>query len=95
MSINRSVPAKVGDWLTAYNAIREEITPPAMRVMLSHLSIPENASPEPGDYVKVVQASIALARLVCANDRAASVVAAMLTQSGVSRPTVEVNDDID
>lgn len=90
MTANRTVVEKVGDWKQAYDAIREELTPPQMRLMLGHLTAP---TPMDGDdvaavqaYVQVVRASLDLSRVITANDRAAAVTAAMLTQAGVSRP---------
>lgn len=94
MATPRPLTEKVGAWKQAYDAIREEITPPAMRTMLQNMTA-ANPAAEVGDiqaYAALVQASITLARLVSANDRAAAIAAAMLTQSGVSRPVIDIGE---
>ncbi len=85
MTTNRTVEERVGDWQRAFNAIREEVTPPVMRNLMANLQGVENTN-DLGTYV-------GLARLVMANDRMSALVAAMLTQAGVSRPVIEDNDD--
>lgn len=69
------VPERVGQWKTAFDAIREELTPPQMRTILSEMSEVEG--------VAQLQSYMSLARNVMANDRAAATVAAMLVTSGI------------
>lgn len=97
MSRDRSVQDKVADWMTAFEAIKAELTPAPLRVMMRQLT--EAVPPEGTDdldqvkaYVERVNVATALSRLIFTNDRAASVTAAMLTQSGVSRPQLDVID---
>jgi hypothetical protein len=89
MTATRSVPQRLGDWSEAFDFTRQAITPVEFRTMLAAMLKP--AGEDVGDvqaYAVLVQASMTLARLVSANDRTAAIVAAMLTQSGVSRPTI-------
>lgn len=98
MSTTRTVQEKTGDWYGAFVDIRAAITPDAFRGLIDFLGsykVDENgkdAEGKPVDvvaYASLVQASIHLARIVSANDRAAAIAAAMLTQSGISRPIIE------
>lgn len=89
---DRTVSDKIGDWNTAYNAVRDEITLPQIRQVVTTLTqVP--ADIELGAYVQVLNSAMALARMVAANDRAAGIIAAMLTQSGVTRPVITTPDD--
>lgn len=81
----RTVEAKVGDWLAAYTAVREELTMPEMRTMLVTLQTDE--------AMRDLPLYIQLARLVSANDRAAATVAALITQTGVKPVAVDYGDD--
>lgn len=86
MSRSRTVPERVTDWLAAYNAIRDEVTPPVMRTMFTELA---------KQGAEGLNASMALARVVMANDRACALAAAMLTSSGgAPRPVILDGDDV-
>jgi len=78
-----TVDEKIGDWLKAYNAIRYEVTDEALRMMVD---LTRGNPDEVG--MTQINIGIQMARIVYANDRAAAIAAAMLTQSGVSRPVV-------
>lgn len=97
MSSGRTVQQKVGDWAGAYRDIRDAVTPEPLRQLITDMT-----SMKLGDdptielvsaYSTLVQGSIHLVRIVAANDRAAAIAAAMLTQSGVSRPIIEDGED--
>lgn len=88
MSRNRTVIEKVGDWHTAYQAISAEVTPPELRQMLAKFTEVMGAASTPQEAIELLQQSMALARLVSANDRAASITAAVLTSSGGARPVI-------
>lgn len=89
----RTVQQKVGDALGAYEHLRAELTAPEMRALIDKMT-----TMQPGDkddmaaYAALVQASLQLARVVAANDRAAMLGAVMLTQSGVTRPVIMDED---
>lgn len=87
----RTTEEKVGDWFTAFTAIRAELTPEPLSEALKQLTIA--AATTPGEALTVLQQSLGIARVVCANDRAAAIVASMLTQSGVSRPTFNTEEE--
>ena len=95
MATNRTVTQKTNDALAAYARLREELTPTAMRALITKMT---EQTPGEGDdiaaYTGLVQASLHLARVVAANDRAAMLAAAMLTSGGVARP-FEVPSDVD
>jgi hypothetical protein len=90
----RSVSDKIADAVKAYNAFRDEVTPPQMRAVLENMTgAQQQAAAEVGDvqaYAALVQASLNLQRVIAANDRAALIAAVMLTQSGISRPSLDV-----
>ena len=89
MTRERTVTQKVGDWNTAFEATREAITPAGLRNLIDRLaSFPVNDATDAAAYASLVQSSMSVARIVAANDRAAAISAAMLTQSGVSRPVI-------
>ena len=92
----RTVEQKVGDTVAAYNALRDEVTPTPMRSLINKMAeVPMGPDSDVAAYASLVQASLALARVVAANDRAAMIAAAMITQSGVSRPLVSTDGDIE
>jgi hypothetical protein len=97
MAQQRTVNDRIADALTAYNVFREELTPENMRSVLEDMTgAQKQAAAEKGDvqaYAALVQASLSLQRLVFANDRTAMLAAVMATQSGVSRPTLEIVED--
>lgn len=73
-----SAHEKVSMWKVAFDAVREEITPAAMRTILAEMDQAEG--------VAQLQSYMSLARNVMANDRAAATVAALLVATGV-KPT--------
>lgn len=85
----RTVEQKVGDASVAFTALRDEITPPPFRNLINEMtSYPVTEGTDMVAYASLVQASMGIARIIAANDRAALIAAAMLTQSGgVTRPT--------
>jgi len=96
MSTYRSRTDKIADALGAYNVFRDELTPDIMRTVHNNMTgAQQQAAAEAGDvqaYAALVQASLSLTRIVAANDRAAMIAAVMLTQSGISRPQLDVID---
>lgn len=91
----RSVEEKVGDWATAFAAVSETLTPQELRDQLTAvINTPIPADPEGiAVYVQRMNASMALARLVSANDRAAGTIAALITQSGIKPAAIDYGDD--
>lgn len=81
-----TVPERVSQWLMAYEAIRGELTPAQMRTILAEMNEVEGI-PQLSSYMS-------LARNVMANDRAAAMVAAMLTTTGIRPVAVEMEDEI-
>ena len=94
MTQQRSLTDKIADARRAYEVFREELTPPNMRSVLDNMTGAQmTATASSGDvqaYAALVEASLRLNSLVSANDRAALMASVMLTQSGVSRPSLEV-----
>lgn len=95
MATGRTVEQKVGDWLLAYRAIAEEVSAPALREQLNAvINTPLPQDPEGiGTYVARMNASMALARLVSANDRAAATVAALLVSQGIRPAAIDYGDE--
>ena len=91
----RSVVEKVGDWKLAFDAIAEELNPPALRAALD--AVINTPIPQDQDglltYNTRIAASLGLARLVSANDRAAATVAALITQTGIKPAGIDYGDD--
>lgn len=85
MSTGRSVTQKIGDWNMAYGAIREELTPPTLRKILSEM--------EQVEGVQQFRSYVDLARTVMANDRAAGTIAALITQTGIKPTSLDFGDD--
>jgi hypothetical protein len=75
---------RVGEWKAAFDAIREELTPTAMRTILAEMSEVEG--------VAQLSSYMSLARNVMANDRCAATVAAMLTATGIKPVRVEYEE---
>lgn len=94
MRTTRTITDKIVDATQAYNAFRDELTPEVMRETLNSMTgAQQQAAAQVGDvqaYAALVQASITLQKIISANDRAALVAAVLLTQSGVSRPNLDV-----
>lgn len=79
------VDERVGQWYKAFEQVREELTPSAMRDILAKMNEVEGVA-QLGSYMS-------LARNVMANDRAAATVAAMLTATGI-KPTPTDYEDV-
>lgn len=62
---------RIAQWKTAFDAVREELTPPKMRTILAEMSEVEG--------IGQLQSYMQLANGVMANDRAAAEVASRLT----------------
>lgn len=91
----QTVEEKVAQWYTAYTAVAAEVNPQALRDRLNEvINTPIPQDPE-GIlvYTQRMNASMALARLVSANDRAAATVAALLVQSGIKPAAIDYGDD--
>ena len=91
----RTITDKIADTRRAFEVFREELTPPIQRETLTKMTGPDAlaaiaATGSIEAYEKMVQSSLSLARLIAANDRAALLAAAMVTQSGVARPVIEM-----
>lgn len=102
MSQNRTVEQKVGDTARAYQALRDEVSAPELRALFTQTQETANtvlASIEPNSemsaagalaqYQALVQTALSIGRVLAANDRAALMAAAVITQSGVVRPILE------
>ena len=96
MATQRSLTDKIADARRAYEVLRDELTTDVMRNVLNDMTGAQmQAAASAGDvqeYAALVQAALNLTRVVAANDRAAMIAAVMLTQSGVSRPQLDVID---
>lgn len=88
----RTTGEKIADTVTAFNVLRDEVTPQPMRDLINGMTSIPTEGADAAAYASLVQSSIHLARIVSANDRAAMMAAAIITQSGVSRPTLDVID---
>lgn len=92
---NRSVMEKVGDWEVAYRAVSASITADKLREQLN--AVINTPLPQDPDgvvtYVARMNAAMALARLVSANDRSAGTIAALITQSGIKPAAIDYGDD--
>lgn len=86
MTANRTVTQKTADWYTAYDTIRRELTPQALR------DIASMAKPDAGDAV--IRLGVSMSRMVTANDRMAALVAGILTTTGGVKPLpLDANDE--
>lgn len=81
----RTVQQRIGDWQLAFEAIRTEITPEPMRRFLGAFAATTD--------VAGLRSFQDLARMVAANDRAAALVAGMLTAQGVKPLPVDLDLD--
>jgi hypothetical protein len=80
-----SVEEKVGNWVNAYRAIRDELTMPELRAAQDLMNRTEG----------MLVSSLAVARLIYANDRAAAMTAAIITTYGGVRPLpLEVEGEV-
>lgn len=78
-----TIEDKVGMWQRTFDALRIELTPAPMRVLLAQMTEVEG--------IAQLQSYMGLAAAVMANDRAAATVAAMLVNGGV-RPSESIDD---
>lgn len=85
---HRTVAEKTSDWLMVFNTIRAEVTPLKLRQMLDGFNEVMSKQDDPQEAIVLLQQSMALARLISANDRAAAISAAILTSSGGARPVL-------
>jgi hypothetical protein len=91
----RSVEEKVGDWKVAFDAIAAELSPQKLRDQLDAV-INEPIPQDPEGLILFnsrMSASLGLARLLSANDRAAATVAALITQTGIKPAGIDYGDD--
>jgi hypothetical protein len=85
----------VADWLVVFQAVAEQLNPQALRDQLDAvINTPIPQDPEGIiTYTARMNATMALARLVSANDRAAATVAALITQTGIKPAAIDYGDD--
>lgn len=94
MTQNRTVQQKAGDTLRAYELLRGELTPQSMRALVDKMTSQQpDEHTDIAAYASLVNAAMVLAREVGKNDRAAMLAAAMITQSGVARPIIDLEGD--
>ena len=79
------MPQRIVDAAQAFDALRQEITPQALRELTALANASGNANE--------INLGVAVAKIVYANDRAALIAAAMITSSGVSRPMVDIGSE--
>lgn len=86
MTAQRSVEDKVADWLVVYQAVQSEFDSklPGLRELA--------ALAAPGDAGSI-NVGLTASRIICANDRAAATVAALLTQSGIKPTAIDYGED--
>lgn len=96
----KTVEDKVGEWLRAYTAVLDEISPKELQESYN-LLVATKAQGEGNGileldlqaYAARVNASMSMARLTAANARAAATVAALLVQSGIKPAAIDYGDD--
>ncbi len=102
----RTIEQKTGDAVQVFNVLRVELTEETLRNLSKQVidvgavlleAIAKDPTGPSADqslrqYASLVQDSVLLSRVVAGNDRTAMIAAAMLTQSGVSRPNFTVED---
>jgi hypothetical protein len=97
MTTQRTPAQKALDTLSVYEQFRDAITTERMRGLLNDMTGEQMQDvAKSGDvqaYAALVQASLSLQKLVSANDRAALLGAAIVTQSGVVKPVFEGDND--
>lgn len=86
------------DWAEAYALVERTLEVPQFAAVIHNLGLVPAPKPEDGiagfnEYITAVNASLQVSRIVRADARTAAIVAAMLTQSGVSRPTIDVVEE--
>lgn len=95
MAGTRTVIEKVGDWKQAFDAVAAELNPQQLRDQLNAvINTPIPQDPEGiVTYTARMNAAMAMARLVSANDRAAGTIAALITQTGIKPAGIDYGDD--
>ena len=96
MATGRTAGQKVADAKAAFEILREAVTDDSVRAMSDSVNkamADAAASGNAALYEEWVRAGITITRLVSANDRAALIAAALITQSGVSRPNLDVIEE--
>lgn len=90
------VQAKLGDWKLAFDTVAAELNPQKLRDQLDAvINTPIPQDPEGlVVYAQRMNASMALARLVSANDRAAATVAALIVNTGIKPAAIDYGDDV-
>lgn len=83
MALNHTVQEKIGDAHEAFEALKEELTPPFLREMMAALKPTDPTDPQ--QAMAYLQGSFQLANLIMANDRTALTAAVNLTNNGVRR----------
>ena len=92
---SRTVPDRVSDWYTAFQAVREELTPPSQRTPMPALVEDyEKSALLQMKAMRQVDGLLDAAALqrIAANDRTAAIVAAMLVTTGIRPVQVEQED---
>lgn len=82
--MTRTVADKVSDWLQAYEAVSQEITPVAMREFVKLIDAKTQSE---------ILVGVQMAKIVLANDRAAAYTAALLTANGVKPIPVSFGEE--
>jgi hypothetical protein len=92
MAQHRTNDQKVADVKYVFDLLRDEVTPPILRQMMAAMTPKDPTNFE--QNLAFLQGSFQLARLISANDRAAMIAAAMLTQSGVVKPVFTTEGEV-
>jgi hypothetical protein len=97
-SRTRTPQEKALDWAEAFAIIENALAVPEFEQVITALGTIPPPKEEDGiagfnQYITAVNASLSIARIRRADARTAAIVAAMLTQSGVSRPTIDVTEE--
>ncbi len=100
MTTSRTPAQRAADVVTVYEELRAQLTNAETRAILDGMResglIMQQKAADAGDYqgyAGLVQASLNLQKLISANDRAAMLAAAIVTQSGVVRPQLELSEE--
>lgn len=98
MTPTRTVQQRTDDFTQAFGAVQAVLVPDNYRDILAVVnSIPAPTQDEGvagfDRYLAQINASLGISRMIASYDRTAAIVAAMLTQSGVSRPTFTAEGD--
>ena len=83
----QTVTQKIGGWKTAYDIVREELTPTDARALQDVVKAKEG--------LEAARIYVALSRIVMANDRTAAMVAALITQTGIKPVSLNAGEEDD